>query len=280
MLNIEEVFSYYLSNTEHTSKGRDRSALLRLSPFFSPLSADQLTRQDLRAYVAKRRADGVVDSTINREFRSFRAALNFYTEEHGLTFFNPLSGFSLAESDPRIRYLTANEAKRLIHAAKDHPEPYLECFIRLALATGCRSGEILKLQWSRVDFDHRYIILGRSDTKTKKRRFVPLNVDALETLGRLKVISASSAFVFPSSTTTGHIQSLKKGFRGACDRSCIYDFRIHDLRHTFASWLVQSGVSLYVVKELLGHSCITVTERYAHLHVDNLRAALLSLPTF
>lgn len=278
MLKIKDVFEYYLSNTEHTSQGRDRSALLRLEPFFQSLAIDQLTRQDLRSYVAKRRDDGVTDSTINREFRSFRAALNFYIQEHGLTFFNPLSGFSLSESEPRIRYLTQNEAKRLIHAAKDHPEPYLECFIRLALATGCRSGELLKLQWSRVDFEHRYIVLGRTDTKSKKRRFVPLSPDALETMRRLQSLSYGYAFVFPSSTNTGHIQSLKKGFRGACDRAGIKDFRIHDLRHTFASWLVQSGVSLYVVKDLLGHSCITVTERYAHLHVDNLRAALNNLP--
>ncbi|TKC83790.1 site-specific integrase [Trinickia terrae] len=71
--------------------------------------------------------------------------------------------------------------------------------------------------------------------------------------------------------------TIQKGFQAACDRAGIEDFRVHDLRHTFASWLVMAGVSLYVVKELLGHSSITVTERYAHLapHVGRAAVQLL-----
>lgn len=278
MLSIDDVFSYYHENTDHRSKSRDASALLRLKPFFINVSLDAMTRQHLRTYVSARRFDGVTDSTINREFRSFRAALNFYCQEHALNFHHPLSGFSLAESEPRIRFLTPDEATRLLFSSKDHPEPYLNLFIRLALGTGCRSGELLGLTWARVDFNQRYIILGRADTKSKKRRFVPMSEDVLNIFELLKKLSSASAYVFPSDVTGKNIQSFKKGFRSACLRAEIHDFRIHDLRHTFASWLVQSGVSLYVVKDLLGHSCITVTERYAHLNADNLRSALLFLP--
>ncbi|WP_277399371.1 site-specific integrase [Burkholderia sp. Ac-20384] len=76
------------------------------------------------------------------------------------------------------------------------------------------------------------------------------------------------------------VLGLQKGFRAACERVGISDFRIHDLRHTFASWLVMSGVSLYVVRDLLGHSSIAVTERYAHLSPDQGRSAVQSLLPF
>ncbi|WP_232457879.1 site-specific integrase [Burkholderia ubonensis] len=73
------------------------------------------------------------------------------------------------------------------------------------------------------------------------------------------------------------ITTIQKGFRAACARAGIDDFRVHDLRHTFASWLVMAGVSLYVVKDLLGHSSITVTERYAHLAPHMGREAVRTL---
>ncbi|WP_038777289.1 site-specific integrase [Burkholderia pseudomallei] len=73
------------------------------------------------------------------------------------------------------------------------------------------------------------------------------------------------------------VGNLQKGFVAACARAGIENFRIHDLRHTFASWLVMEGVSLYVVKDLLGHSSITVTERYAHLSPDHGREAVQKL---
>ncbi|MBL2562781.1 site-specific integrase, partial [Klebsiella pneumoniae] len=65
-----------------------------------------------------------------------------------------------------------------------------------------------------------------------------------------------------------------------CDLADIHDFRCHDLRHTFASWLVQAGVPLYTVRDLLGHTCITTTERYAHLQNEHLLSALNNLPSF
>ena len=73
------------------------------------------------------------------------------------------------------------------------------------------------------------------------------------------------------------VATLQKGFDAACKRCGIDDFRIHDLRHTFASWLVMDGVSLYLVKDLLGHSSVAVTKRYAHLSPDQGRVAVQQL---
>lgn len=277
-LTLNAVTSYYLHYSEHTSKDRDKYAYARFELFYGDIEITAITRQSLRDYIHFRRAAGVTDATINREFRSVRAAINFYFNDHEIAHRNPLSNFSLSESEPRIRYLTSSEAKRLIHASKDNY--YLNCFIKLALNTGCRSGELLQLSWDRVDFSNCYLILNRENTKSKRRRFIALNETAVQLLHEMKLARANSIWVFYNAETQTHILSLKKGFRLACNMAKIDNLRIHDLRHTFASWLVQSGIPLYTVRDLLGHTCITITERYAHLQIDNLRDALKSLPTF
>lgn len=278
MTTLSNVISYYLHYSEHTSKDRDRYAYSRFDLFYGDIEISKITRQSLRDYIHFRRAAGVTDATINREFRSLRAAINYYLIDHELILRNPLANFSLSESEPRMRYLTKIEAARLIKSAQSNY--FLICFIKLALNTGCRSGELLKLTWDRVDFNNCYLILNRDDTKSKRRRFIALNSVAMQVLMEMKQITLSDTWVFYNEQTKTHILSLKKGFRLACKTAQIDDLRIHDLRHTFASWLVQSGVPLYTVRDLLGHTCITTTERYAHLQIDNLREALKFLPNF
>lgn len=275
-VTFNAVTSYYLHYSPHTSKERDQYSFSNFFRFYSDIEIKKITRQSLRDYVHSRRMAGVSDATINREFRSVRAAINFYTIDHELILKNPLSNFSLSESEPRIRYLTKSDALRLLQSCKDNY--FLHCFVMLALNTGCRSGELLKLTWDRVDFDNCYLVLNRDNTKSKRRRFIALNNAALKCLSDMRLNSLSETYVFYNPATDNHILSLKKGFRLACKNARIEDLRIHDLRHTFASWLVQSGIALYTVRDLLGHTCITTTERYAHLQIDNLRDALKSLP--
>lgn len=275
---LNEYFSYYLKYSEHSSKETTIRHQNHLSVFFqNPYIAD-ITRQSIRDYVHFRRVLQIDNATINRELHSARAAVNFYINDHDIDLKNPFSNFKLPESDPRIRFLTHHEAIKLIDASKDNF--YVCLFIRLALLTGCRTGELLKLTWDRVKFDSRYILLTKEHTKTKRRRFVALSDDALAILSQHYNNRESDTFVFFNSRSGTYIKSLKKGFRNACDRAGITDFRAHDLRHTFASWLVQSGVALYTVRDLLGHTCITTTERYAHLQNDHLRNALTVLPDF
>ncbi|WP_051526597.1 tyrosine-type recombinase/integrase [Alkanindiges illinoisensis] len=278
MITLNNVTAYYLHYSEHTSKDRDKYAYARFELFYGDIEITAITRQSLRDYIHFRRAAGVTDATINREFRSLRAAINYYFTDHELSHRNPLANFSLSESEPRIRFLSNAEAARLIYASKDNY--FLNCFIKLALNTGCRSGELLRLSWDRVDFNNRYLILNRENTKSKRRRFIALNETAMQVLHEMKLARANNTWVFYNEQTGTHILSLKKGFRLACKMAKIDNLRIHDLRHTFASWLVQSGIPLYTVRDLLGHTCITTTERYAHLQIDNLRDALKSLPTF
>ncbi len=276
-MRLNECFAYYLKYSEHTSKETTVRHQNHLDVFFQNPEVVSVTRQSIRDYVHFRRVLQIDNATINRELHSARAAINFYLKDHDIDMKNPFSNFKLPENDPRIRFLTYDEANRLINACTDNY--YLHLFVRLALLTGCRTGELLKLSWDRVKFDTRYILLTKDHTKTKRRRFVALCDDAIKILREHYQNRESDEYVFYNKRCNTHIKSLKKGFRYARERAGIEDFVCHDLRHTFASWLVQSGVALYTVRDLLGHSCITTTERYAHLQNDHLRNALNSLPT-
>ena len=285
MLDFHKIMDYYQKEKHHKSKSRDEYAVNNLTSFFQGRDVYSLTRSDIRSYATYRLSQGVANSTVNRELRTFSSALNFYKLEHMLDFVNPVMGISLAIPDPIIRYATPCEAKALHSASKDYARtPHLPAFIRLAFNTGCRKNELFKLEIPRLDFRQRLIHLGSERTKSARRRFVPMNDDVIQTLDELifwnKKHCPDSPYVFTGRDKQSHIVNLSKGFRGACQRAGIENFRIHDMRHTFASWLVQGGVSLYVVKDLLGHSSIAVTERYAHLSNEPLQKAVLELPTF
>lgn len=277
-LKLDDIFKYYLQYSEHSSKDSTLRHWRNLNNFYKNPQLANVTRQSMRDYVHHRRSMQIDNSTINKEFSSARAAFNFYCADHFLDLKNPFSKFKLQENDHRIRYLTPNEALRLIEVST--PNYFLNLFIRLCLLTGCRTGEILSLTWDRVDFLNKYIVLTKDHTKTKRRRFVALNNDALSILKDHKSTFNHSDYVFFNEKTGTYIKSLKKSFRYYCDLADIHDFRCHDLRHTFASWLVQAGVPLYTVRDLLGHTCITTTERYAHLQNEHLLSALNNLPSF
>lgn len=240
-----------------------------------------LTPLDIRAHVNRRIAEGVANATINRELSVLSAAINFYNKEQLETLPNPTRGRKLREPEARIRWIAYAEADRLLAAAGEASRaPHLADFIALALHTGCRSGELLGLEWARVDLQQRLIHLEGIHTKAGKRRSVPLNNEAYRALLSRANFRAThcpdTPWVFASATGQ-RLQSVKKSFATACHQVGIEDFRIHDLRHTCAAWLVSAGVALPEVRDLLGHSTITMTEKYAHLSPDNVRRAVAVL---
>lgn len=283
---FEDVVGIYLAAKNHRSKQRDLYSLKRLQPYFGGRSVTELKRRDIRNYVSIRLADGVRESTVKRELKLFSAAINFVRIEydhHNLA--NPVQQLRLDGGQHRVRWITRPQAASLVLAAETYARrPHLANFVRLALNTGCRKNEILGLEWERVDFEHAAFRLEPEHTKGGRRRLIPLNEMAMSALldqrEWVRRNSLGSPWVFPSSWVAGRTRTLQTGFSAACSRAGIDNFRIHDLRHTFASWLVMDGVSLYVVKDLLGHSSISVTERYAHLSPDQGRLAVQSLLAF
>ncbi len=168
---------------------------------------------------------------------------------------------SLRGETKRLRYLTEDEIKKLLSCCDRHIYP----IVFVALHTGMRKGEILNLKWSQIDLKNDLILLEK--TKNGERREIPMSQLLKSLFLRLKAsrtLDTDYVFVNPE-TGKPYRRDLKRSFASACRRAGIHDFHFHDLRHTFASHLVMSGVDLTTVKELLGHKDIKMTLRYAHL---------------
>lgn len=278
--SFEEMMIAFITAKQDEWRSHDRVKYSgrHLQEHFAGMTAEQIRRADVAAYILKRKRLGRAPRTINRELDLLSAAFNYTRTQLEWHMQNPVSGMSLKEPEGSLRWIKRDEAETLIdEASRDGKSPHLADFIRLALNTGCRKNELLKLSWDRVDLKANRIHLDSGDTKNGKRRIVPVNQEARQALlGRARFRAEhcpESPWVFAHKDGK-RVQFMQNGFKAACARAGIKDFRVHDLRHTCASWLVNAGVPLPEVRDLLGHSSIEMTERYAHLAPENLKGAV------
>jgi integrase len=194
-----------------------------------------------------------------------KAAINMARREE-LTDFVP-NFPRIKPSRPRNRWLTFDEEERLVQAAAPHLKP----IIRFAVDTGGRRSELLKLDWRYVDLDNRRVTFIQ--TKNGEDRTVRLCKRACETLAALSPKDSGPVFTYNGKA----LKDFKSSFDKARVKARIEDFRFHDLRHTFASRLVQGGVPLYNVMHLTGHKSLEMVQRYAHLAPEFQEAAIAVL---
>ncbi len=163
----------------------------------------------------------------------------------------------------RVRYLDDDERMRLLEACKEGSNSYIYIIVVLALSTGMRQGEILNLTWKDVDLEKQRIIL--QETKNGERRTVPLSGHVLDLLRDLFEKRRTDTFLlFPGQDSKKPID-IRFAWEKALEDAMIPDFRFHDLRHTFASYLAMRKATLTELKSLLGHKSASMTARYSHL---------------
>lgn len=277
---FEEVMVEYLGHAAQVQRSFDTTQhrVKALREFFAGRIMNDLSGKDIREYSGLRTKAGKSAATINRELAALSAAINWCSTELEWKLPNPVKGRTLREAEGRVRWITRGEVESLCRAARTQRNgDMLEDFIRLAVNTGCRKEEMMGLEWRRVDLANRLVYLEGEHTKAKKRRSIPLNEGALAALkGRLAFRAEhapGSPWVFTRRSGEKAID-LSEGFEAACEKAKISDFRIHDLRHTCAAWLVSAGVPLIEVRDLLGHSTVQMTEKYAHLAPARVRDAV------
>ena len=236
---------------------------------------DEVRKAHVADFIAHLKRKGLKPPTIRRYLATMSSLFSF-ADRSGWLAQNPFDHFdkrSLPEAQPRTRFLSQAEYRRLLAAADPHLKPILE----VAVQTGMRSAELLGLRREQLDLERREVRLVV--TKSNKPRVVPLSDRAVAVFVASLRIGGASPYVFTNPRTGQSYRNLRQSFRKACARAGISDFRFHDLRHTFASWHVQSGTDLYRLSRILGHSTLQMTTRYAHLATDNLHEAVRNMAT-
>lgn len=259
---FSEMVEKYLSKYE---KLRGRTSLTRLMPVFGQLTLAEITTERISDY-HRDRLKVVKPATVYQELSLMRRMFNVARREWKWVRDNPVAdlSFSVGNKNARERWLNYEEEKRLLDCAGN--PVWLRPVLVFALHTGMRRGEIISLKWTDVDFPRRLVRVLKS--KNGEKRSVPMSKTVYELL-RGQNIRDISGRVFPVSA-----RCLRQGFEKAVDRAGLQDFTFHDLRHTFATRLVQNGAELYKVKELLGHKSISMTMRYSHHCPDSLRSSI------
>ena len=220
---------------------------------------------------AKRKKTPISVATINRRMACLK---HFFhkAEDWGLIAVNPARRAKLhKENNRRLRFLSIEECKILIDCC---PSLTLKQIIELALNTGMRKGELLRLEWDHINLQRGFLEI--LDQKNGEYNAIPLNGRAL---GILRSIPRrlDSKYVFPGKKPGKPFKDLKRQFEKAVQKANLEGVTFHTLRHTAASYLAMAGVDLATVKEILRHKSISMTLRYAHLSPDHKRSAVEAL---
>ena len=257
----------YLTLKSHPKKYE--SFVSKLTSFFGDYHITEITPSLVNQYKVK--GEGKKIAT-NRELSVLRTAFNIAIKEWEWVKDNPVNKIKLWKESPgRVRYLSDEEFNRLLNACSD----YLKSIVIVAKHSGLRKENILSLIWSQVDLFGRLITIDH--TKNNERLSIPMDetlIDLFKRLSKVRHINSPYVFCKPDGS---RYRFIHNEFRKAVKRAGITDFRFHDLRHCFASALVQKGVDMYQVQKLLGHKSNAMTERYAHLSSEHLRDAVNKL---
>lgn len=210
-------------------------------------------------------------SGANHLMRLLRAMFNLARDWEMLKEDNPAARVKLFPEVRRERYLNADELRRINAALAEETNPYWRAFFALALLTGCRRSELLGARWPQVDFEAKTLRLPV--TKAGQPHVLPLSDPALVILAGLPSREPGE-FIFPSRGREGRLTEPKKAWARVLARAGVTDCRIHDLRHSLASILVQHGYGIALIGKILNHSQIATTARYSHLSLDGMRTAL------
>ena len=269
---IDEQYMPYVKSYKR-SWDTDVSLLKNhLLPRFGKRYMDEITRQDIVKMHADRKAAGAAPGSANRLLIMMRYIFNLTLkwEVQGIKA-NPCKDIPLMEENNQMeRYLSVDEVERLYLAVCKSENTMLKYIVPLLILTGARKREVLDACWEDFYLDRRAWRIPIS--KSGKARHVPLSDGALALLASMpRHMNCKWAFANPN--TGKPYVSVYYAWNTARKSAGLSDVRMHDLRHSFASLLINSGRTLYEVQHILGHTQVKTTQRYAHLSQDTLLAA-------
>ena len=274
-LNHFIQFNYipYITQNKRSFKADLSMLRCHILPRFSKIHMDKITTQAVNDFHHGMIAKGLAKGTANRGLVLLKYMYNLAIKWQiaGVTV-NPAAGVKLFEANnARDRYLTAEETQRLLAAVEKSKNTQLKYIVPLLLLLGCRKRELLDSRWDDFDLGRRTWKISMS--KSGKSRHVPLSKAALKILNQLPRWEGCP-FVVPNPETLKPYSQIYKAWNNVRIAAGLSDVRMHDLRHSMASNMVNTGRSLYEVSQVLGHNQLETTQRYAHLSQETLLEAV------
>lgn len=268
-MSFQEVVKVFLAQYE----GRDKDFTRRLhlwADWLGTTKLDDVTPALIRTMLDKygkthnRYGEPLSGATLNR-MKAAVSSLFSYAVSENFTTTNPARSIrARKEAHHVIRWLSEDERTRLLAACKESKWPKLYLLVLMALATGARRGDLIGLRWSDIDLENRLAHVAR--TKNGSSRVLSLSLPVVQELKRFEKEAASNGLVFCLETDSSKPKSFDPLWYEALRQAKVERFRFHDLRHTTASYLAQNSVPLHTIAEVLGHSSLQTTMRYAHLN--------------
>lgn len=274
---IENTYLPFSASTKRSYDDEKRLINTHLIPFFGDKKLSSIKKIDIKIFIEKKIQDGYKSSTVNRLIAAIKMVFNRAEEWEIIQVSeNPSRSIRGVRNVERIdRFLTPEEAKRLRDEVCRSESPMLRYIVSFLLLTGARKREALDAQWMYIDFDKNIWTIPIS--KSGRPRYVPLSPAVINLLRHLQDDCPQMGYdwkvckwIFPNPRTLKPFINIFFAWNRARNRAGLGDVRIHDLRHSFASALVNEGMTLYDVKEILGHSNMATTTRYAHLSKKRL----------
>lgn len=267
--NLTACINYYQSFRLTKHKYENRAKHLQ---YFDAYALSDLKRLHIRQYI-KLRQKQVKNATINRELSFARAAINACAYDYEMTLNNPFVDIKLKESETIPHYLSVEDIQRILDMALAMNNQNLYDFLVLMIYSGARPIELITLTWDNVYLERRFFLVRDCFSKSGKTLYKYLNDTSFDVLKNKNRIGHH---VFTNAKTGKPYRDFKKVFK-KCITKCGINCRMYDLRHTYASLLVQNGVPIYTVQKLMGHSDISSTQRYAHLDYKQYIDALAKI---
>ena len=258
----EAVVRWMKEKAHKASIHADKMHFRWLDPYLRGKALSSINRDVIDRLIEARQAKGITNATVNRMLQVLRAVLRMAEREWEWIDKAPMIRL-LPEPRRRVRWLTRDEAERLLAELPEH----LSAMARFSLATGLREANVIGLEWSQVDLKRCVAWIHADQAKARKPITVPLNMEAMQVLRAELEKHPRWVFVFKGKRVT---KANNHAWRKALKRAGIENFRWHDLRHTWASWHVQAGTPLSVLQELGGWESSEMVRKYAHLSAEHL----------
>lgn len=271
-----EFAARYIAHTatyQRSPETTDRYMRKHILPRWQKALLSEIRQEDVALWLGEMAQKGLAPATIERTRVVFSHSLKLALQwgVPGLTK-NPVVGIPRPPlNNSKERYLSAVEAHRLRQAVEGSRNKQLKYIVGLLIHCGCRVSELLHAEWSHFDLDRRLWRIPQS--KTGKARFVPLSQGALDLIAELPRYNGCP-YLIPNPKTLKPWSSIFLSWDNARRKAGMPELRIHDLRHSAASFMAAAGVDLYTIGKVLGHSNYKTTQRYAHLQSGQLIAAV------